>query len=178
MQDGCQITDPILLSVRHVKGRTQKEITKKKRYNRGQYKHLRISYPYISEDLFQKHLKNGNYNVFCINHGRVFEWGPLRERLYKGNRDTQYRIKRYIHRLFLIGRKCSICGETDYNYLCGHHKEVDGKDDRALINMTNQQFQELYKANKLECLCVNCHTLMHYRERKNKKITLLDYCIK
>ncbi|WP_287584456.1 hypothetical protein [Candidatus Borrarchaeum sp.] len=178
MYDGCNISNPLILSVRHVNGRLHGEYSTSKYYTKGSYQTNLSHVELVAEHLFQKNLKNNNYMVFCMNHGRIYEWGTISERLNKpiytkSARDHKYKIKRYIHRLFLLGRKCAICGEHDYNYLCGHHKNNTGTHDKGLLVMSNERFQHLYKSDMLQCMCFNCHTFFHIQ--KERKVISLDY---
>lgn len=61
---------------------------------------------------------------------------------------------------------CKDCGNNDFRVLCFHHTDPTIKDKEVSnIVLRGTKKQLLEEIEKCICLCMNCHTILHYEER-------------
>lgn len=65
--------------------------------------------------------------------------------------------------------KCEECGLTDHRVIEFHHKDPSQK-DREVSVMIGWSWERIMKeVEKCSFLCANCHRILHYEERLEKK---------
>ena len=64
--------------------------------------------------------------------------------------------------------KCAHCGNTDHRTLQFHHRDPSDKEDDVcmLVGRKNSRERVLAEVAKCDCLCANCHSILHHEERK------------
>ena len=64
--------------------------------------------------------------------------------------------------------KCTVCGYADHRALQYHHKNPKTKDFSLGESISRRMSWNTIKAElkKCECMCANCHQILHYNERK------------
>lgn len=71
---------------------------------------------------------------------------------------------------FKRGLRCAHCGNNDHRVLQFHHRNPDEKEsslaDRVSTNKSKARI--LSEVAKCDCLCANCHLIVHYEERRPK----------
>jgi hypothetical protein len=66
--------------------------------------------------------------------------------------------------------QCSRCGIADYRVLDFHHKDPLDKDTEVgnMVRMRVSRKKILAEIAKCDCLCANCHRIVHWEERLNE----------
>tara|TARA_R110000765_G_scaffold178990_1_gene284753 strand:+ start:66 stop:443 length:378 start_codon:yes stop_codon:yes gene_type:complete len=84
-------------------------------------------------------------------------------RHYKHNqREISDEIQKY-----KLSKKCEICSFDDGRALQFHHKDKNDK-MMEVSNMVNRGFNITNikkEINKCQCICANCHQILHHEER-------------
>ena len=63
---------------------------------------------------------------------------------------------------------CKHCGNNDFRVLCFHHLDPTIKDkDISNIALRGTKTQILRELEKCICLCMNCHTIVHFLGHDN-----------
>ena len=68
-------------------------------------------------------------------------------------------------------QKCVSCGNSDHRTLQFHHRDPADKVDEVcmLVARKNAKEKILAEVAKCDCLCANCHSILHYEERKSTR---------
>lgn len=71
------------------------------------------------------------------------------------------KIQKY--REFMKTQKCNKCGFNDYRALQWHHKDSSTKSFTIASQAGHTSWDKLMsEINKCECLCANCHFILHH----------------
>lgn len=65
--------------------------------------------------------------------------------------------------------KCEDCGTNDHRVLEFHHKDPSQKDREVSIMITWGWKKLMDEVAKCSVLCANCHRVLHYEEREQKR---------
>lgn len=64
--------------------------------------------------------------------------------------------------------KCNRCGNSDYRVLEFHHVDGDSKVGNVTVLASHWTLEKLMgEIEKCECLCANCHRIVHHELRQS-----------
>lgn len=82
-----------------------------------------------------------------------------KKRIRKNRRDWYQDLKKSL--------KCSRCGIDDFRVLDFHHRDPNEKEVEVanMVRMRLSKKKILAEIEKCECLCANCHRIVHWEEK-------------
>jgi hypothetical protein len=85
----------------------------------------------------------------------------IQSRLYRAAKWLWFEnIKKQYH--------CIMCKNTDFRVLDFHHRDPYTKVNRVSDMINNcSKSKILTEIQKCDCLCANCHRILHYEEKQN-----------
>ena len=67
---------------------------------------------------------------------------------------------------------CKHCGNNDFRVLCFHHLDLTLKDIEISKLSQDRCWEKIKKElDKCICLCLNCHAILHYKEKLGSVVT-------
>lgn len=63
---------------------------------------------------------------------------------------------------------CISCGNNDHRVLEFHHRDPTKKEREVSLMMGHAWAKVEEEIAKCDCLCANCHRILHYEERNNR----------
>lgn len=63
---------------------------------------------------------------------------------------------------------CISCGNSDHRVLEFHHRDPSQKEREVSLMMDHSWANVEAEIAKCDCLCANCHRILHYEERNNR----------
>jgi len=131
-------------------------------YNRGkprpQCKECRVK---ESQKYYSKNLVNiKQYHSQRIK--KLYQNEDTRLKLNQNSANSRKKkIQKY--REFMKQQKCNKCGFNDYRALQWHHKDPSTKSFTIASQAAHTSWDKLIsEINKCECLCANCHFILHH----------------
>ncbi len=101
-----------------------------------------------------------------------------RRKHYQKNKDKIILAAKYYQRMhnewfesLKSDKKCLYCGEDHIATLVFHHRNPDDKTDEVshLVAKHANKEKILKEIEKCDVLCSNCHSKLHWKERKDKQ---------
>jgi hypothetical protein len=100
---------------------------------------------------------------------KLYQNEETRIRLNK-NAEVSRKKKTAKYREFMKQQKCSMCGFEDYRALQWHHTNPDTKSFNVSAYVRSKNWNDLLsEIHKCECLCANCHFVLHHPDDLSSK---------